>query len=126
MSCDGNLGATRNWCSLNASLKRSHAIPDGLKLFRTLSVMPTGRYGLACALHSSLQSQGLLLVLSYAFLFNAKVARDFPDYNMHFFGCLLFKDTFNRIHIKNQAEITLSTWFRIICFPIITNLLTIS
>ena len=28
------LSATRNWCSLNASLKRSHSIPDGLKLFR--------------------------------------------------------------------------------------------
>ena len=27
-------GTTRNWCSLNAALKRSHAIPDGLKLFR--------------------------------------------------------------------------------------------
>ena len=34
MGCDGNLGATRNWCSLNASLKRSHANPGGLKLFR--------------------------------------------------------------------------------------------
>ena len=37
--CVGHLVATRNWCSLNASLKRSHAIPDGLKLFRALSVM---------------------------------------------------------------------------------------
>ncbi len=34
MGCDGYLGATRNWCSLIASLKRSHSIPDGLKLFR--------------------------------------------------------------------------------------------
>ena len=36
--CVGHLVATRNWCSLNASLKRSHAIPDGfcygLNLFR--------------------------------------------------------------------------------------------
>ena len=81
--------ATQNWCSLNALLKRSHAILGGLKLFWTLSVMLIGRYGLACALHSTLQSQGLLHVLSYAFLLNAKVARNFPDYNMHFIGCLL-------------------------------------
>ena len=32
--CVGHLVASRNWYSLNASLKRSHAIPDGLKLFR--------------------------------------------------------------------------------------------
>ena len=49
------LFATQNWCSLNASLKRSHAIPDGLKLFRALSVMLIERYGLACAQHNSLQ-----------------------------------------------------------------------
>ena len=78
MGCDGNLGATRNWCSLNASLKRSHAITGGLKLFRALSVMLIWRYGLACAQHNSLQLYVFPLLLAYLYLYETTVTEIAP------------------------------------------------